>query len=415
MVLVTTSPPSHITPIVGMGAKALTPPSGAVFFGHHQLHATVVGRSVSSPPSSEGGLLFDWGSTCVTFTTIGSSYVLLEMNSGKAKVTCEIKRSDRGSTSETIVLDKKARRCYLSKDLPVDVEVTFTLQRRNEPVAGGLRPTELLGIHLEATGTIVAPSAPSAPPRRRHIEFVGDSDTAGYGNIGKTTSLYNIFSGYPSDQDTNQAWPAVVARTFDADHTNISYSGIGAVFNAPIPGFTNDTMFDLYPRLICMDASTDTSSSSSCAMLPPTDCVVVYLGGNDYWTFASKKEKEVLFVEGFVRFLLRVRELRGEDVPIVVLLCDERSGSCLGTAADQQKYSETMERTLRNAVDGAGGGIHVKCVDCSKDPIVLGAKGAWGSNAHWSAASHVLWSKGVAVVLAEVMGWAAGGEVKCNL
>ena len=30
-----------------------------------------------------------------------------------------------------------------------------------------------------------------------------------------------------------QAWPAVVAQAFGADHSNISYSGIGAVFNAP--------------------------------------------------------------------------------------------------------------------------------------------------------------------------------------
>lgn len=49
-------------------------------------------------------------------------------------------------------------------------------------------------------------------------------------------------------QDANQAWPAFVAKAFDADFHNISWSGAGVVWNAGAGCSADAPFHDLYSR-----------------------------------------------------------------------------------------------------------------------------------------------------------------------
>jgi hypothetical protein len=81
------------------------------------------------------------------------------------------------------------------------------------------------------------------PPalRTHHIEFVGDSGTAGYGV--ECTSASDTFSG--ATENEHKSYSALVATALSADHSNVSYSGKGVSRN--FDDGDGETMADLYP------------------------------------------------------------------------------------------------------------------------------------------------------------------------
>ena len=108
-----------------------------------------------------------------------------------------------------------------------------------------------------------------------------------------------------------------------------------------------------YPRLVATDADTDTSVDA-CADsegLPPVDLVVLYIGGNDWWSL--DKKGDAAFINGYACFLRMLRERR-PGVPVIVLLCDEFSGSCMGSAQEMRKFHADMARCLGAAVAQCG-------------------------------------------------------------
>ncbi|MBI9059827.1 MAG: hypothetical protein JEZ01_18830 [Labilibaculum sp.] len=119
---------------------------------------------------------------------------------------------------------------------------------------------------------------PPAEPKKRKIEFYGNSITSGYGNedySGKDRS-YGYF------QNNFETYAAITARHFDAQYHCISKSGIGIVVSwFPL------IMPEMYDRIDPNDA---TSKWDFSKYIP--DVVVINLFQNDSWIVNIPKNEQ---------------------------------------------------------------------------------------------------------------------------
>ncbi|HJX70733.1 MAG TPA: SGNH/GDSL hydrolase family protein, partial [Bacteroidales bacterium] len=119
---------------------------------------------------------------------------------------------------------------------------------------------------------------PKAPPKKRKIEFYGNSITAGY--------AVEDYSGGDSPEGTFTnnylSYAAIIARHFNAEYRCICKSGIGIIISwFPL------TMPELYDRLIPEDS---TSKWDFGSFTP--DIVVINLLQNDSWLVEMPEEEE---------------------------------------------------------------------------------------------------------------------------
>ncbi|HJX71942.1 MAG TPA: hypothetical protein VJ346_08320 [Bacteroidales bacterium] len=119
---------------------------------------------------------------------------------------------------------------------------------------------------------------PKAPPKKRKIEFYGNSITAGY--------AVEDYSGGDSPEGTFTnnylSYAAIIARHFNAEYRCICKSGIGIIISwFPL------TMPEMYDRLIPEDS---TSKWDFGSFTP--DIVVINLLQNDSWLVEMPEEEE---------------------------------------------------------------------------------------------------------------------------
>ncbi len=160
--------------------------------------------------------------------------------------------------------EKQQTTVVLAEGLPAG-EHTIELfrQTENEHNVATLESITLAGSFLEAAGQ-----------NNLSIEFVGDSLTAGYGNLGKAGDSN---PGSPLLQDGTQAYAFMAARELGADLSVIAMSGHGLVggwkvgWNVP----------KAYPYT---NWYRDHEDSGKYDFARPSDVVVVNLGTNDWNT-----------------------------------------------------------------------------------------------------------------------------------
>lgn len=379
------------------GRKHVLPDDGSI-----QYHGRVVHTS-----DADGRVqcCFDWPGTEICFVVKGTETVHLEMDGANNFFNLTV--GDR--RPEILACADGTQEYCIADGLNPAAETRISIYKRTEAVAQfpdrATGCVVLFGIRLGSGGRLV--DAPGPP--QRVIECVGDSDTAAYGNLGARTGFEVadrcVFAD-PSKQDASKSWAAFVADAFGAECHNISWSGMGAVWNAPGHG-AEGAMDRHYFRLLATQGDrTDTPVSPNNPVLPPVSLVVLYIGGNDWWTLEQRGD--AAFVEGYVEFLSRLRQLRA-DTPLLVLAADEVSGSCLVTPERQQLYSRDMKRVLGGAVEKAGGeaaGIYLREV-IPASPIDLALDADWGLMEHWSVPAHRKWARGVTPLIEEIMGWKA--------
>ncbi len=146
---------------------------------------------------------------------------------------------------------------------------------------------------------------PPPPAQDRRIEFIGDSDSVGFGNLSgrRNCTGEEVFLS----TDTQEAFGPRVARFFDADYRLNAVSGIGLVRN--IQGADPErTMRSLYGRALF----------DSTVSAPPSNwspqVIVVALGSNDFFSDLAATERwsdlaELRndFVMQYVEFFLELR------------------------------------------------------------------------------------------------------------
>ncbi|AKT41365.1 SGNH/GDSL hydrolase family protein [Chondromyces crocatus] len=178
---------------------------------------------------------------------------------------------DTGSNYLTVVIDDGAPTVLelkgpdsmytLAKELP-DGEHTVLLSKRTESSLGIVQLLDLAPIDGEIL--------PSPPPYDRHIEVVGDSISAGYGNEGNGPDC--SFSA--ATENEHMTYGAIASRALSAGHTTLAISGIGAYRS--YDGTTEAQMPVRFLRTLAEDATSLWDFS-----LQP-DVVVVNLGTNDF-------------------------------------------------------------------------------------------------------------------------------------
>jgi len=136
--------------------------------------------------------------------------------------------------------------------------------------------TNFYGFKINANAKLLAKS----PPKKRKIEFYGDSITAGF--AVEDTSGKDLYDSIYTNNYASYA--AITARHFEADYQCVCKSGIGVTVSwDPL------IMPELYDRLI----PTDSNSKWDFSLYRP-DVVVVNLFQNDSWLVKLKEHPEFI-------------------------------------------------------------------------------------------------------------------------
>jgi lysophospholipase L1-like esterase len=189
---------------------------------------------------------------------------------------------------------------------------TVRLVKRTEsPWAAG----QFGGFVAAPGGRILA--GPAA--RRRQIEFIGDSFTAGYGNTSGTRDC-STNGGVNRNSDADLSFGALTARSLHADYQIIAQSGLGMVRNyaGSNPTINFRTYYDLGLQNVAGDVWHNPRTWKP-------QLVVVGLGINDFSTSLGPNERWATtdhlvadYTTAYQGFLDKLRARYGRRTIIVV-------------------------------------------------------------------------------------------------
>ncbi|MFJ9147597.1 SGNH/GDSL hydrolase family protein [Streptomyces sp. NPDC102270] len=190
------------------------------------------------------------------------------------------------------------------------------------------------GFVAAAGGAILAPP----PARRRQIEFIGDSYTAGYGNLSGTRDCSGN-GGVDRNTDSDLSFGALTARHLGADYQINAFSGRGMVrnYNGSSPGTDFRTYYDRALLSVAGDVW-----QKPAGWRPQV--VVIGLGLNDFSTplnpgerWSTEAELVTAYESAYHGFLDKLRARYGPRTFLVV------SATGLGSTP----FAETVERIAR--------------------------------------------------------------------
>jgi hypothetical protein len=142
-----------------------------------------------------------------------------------------------------------------------------------------------------------------APAEKKfYVEFLGDSLTTAYGNIGKPGDEPN---DSPNFQDGTKSYAYLFADMINADYSMIARSAAGIS-----QCWSNSPIIDYYKKF-SKDRSTEAFDTSK-ARKP--DLIVLHLGANDYNVGGSNSSNFVSKGKELVEYF---RNTYGKDVPII--------------------------------------------------------------------------------------------------
>lgn len=148
---------------------------------------------------------------------------------------------------------------------------------------------------------------PANSRKKRHIEFIGDSYTCGYG----TESVSRSEPFRPETENCNLTYAAITARYFDADFTLISHSGQGVARN--YDDFEiGYNMPERYGQTFDMNKEIKWTPKEN---IP--DIVVIYLGTNDFST--EKQPWMETFSRKYTILLEKIKNNYGAGIPIICM------------------------------------------------------------------------------------------------
>ena len=145
--------------------------------------------------------------------------------------------------------------------------------------------------------------------RERHIEFIGDSYTCGYG----TESPDRDDPFLAETENCNLTYAAIASRYFGADFNLVSHSGQGICRNYDDYG-RGYNMPDRYSQTF--DCDKENTWDAGKAPYTP-DIVVIYLCTNDFST--ARQPHEDIFAGRYIELLKKIKANYGEDIPILCM------------------------------------------------------------------------------------------------
>jgi len=223
------------------------------------------------------------------------------------------------------------------------------IYRRDEGTYGAVG---VLG--FQSSGVLAQPAASPT----RHLEFIGDSLTCGYGIEGSSAQCTDT----AADENAYLTYASVAARSLSADANLICVSGKGVARNSD--GSTTDTMPALYDRAVTTQA-TPTWDVAADNM----DAVIINLGTNDYFGGVTQTE----YVSAYRQLIERIRTTHPHSLIVAVTWAgwgEVMEGYV--TEAVTQVQAEDLDNNLQQVrfvtdpADGYGCASHTNVVTNAK-------------------------------------------------
>jgi lysophospholipase L1-like esterase len=250
---------------------------------------------------------------------------------------------------------------------------TLELTRETEASYGA---SQFFGI---SRATLLAP--PSSPGRL--IEFVGDSITAGYGNLGNEPHPnYGNPSPCPFSLDTESAYlsyGAVTARALAADASIIAVSGWGV--HRSRTGDGNEVLPKVYGNAL------GTTGAATWDFRTRPQAVVVNLGTNDF----SPGDPGSAYTTALGEFVDTVRA----RYPAAWIFC------AVGTMYSSAQHAKALSYTQTVVSSRGGDGGKVTAVDLGSQDALQGTGCDW----HPSVAENQRMADVLVPIVRQKLGW----------
>ncbi|GIM90409.1 cellulose binding domain-containing protein [Paractinoplanes toevensis] len=218
-----------------------------------------------------------------------------------------------GVTVATLVTP--GQQTYWVRNLAAGDHTVRLAKRTESPYAAG----EFGGLVADTGGAILA----KATPRARQMEFIGDSWTAGYGDMSTTRDCTGN-GGVTRNSNADVTFGALTAQGLNADYQINAWSGLGMVRNYNGGGTDN---FRTY-----YDTDLQAVYNSQTWPVPSTwrpQVVVIGLGINDFSTALNAGERWTTIDQlaadyrtAYAAFLDKLRARYGSDTFIVLTYPD---------------------------------------------------------------------------------------------
>jgi lysophospholipase L1-like esterase len=234
---------------------------------------------------------------------------------------------------------------------------------------------------------------PSPAPFTRRIEYVGDSISCGYGDLGVGPGCH--FDA--STEDETIAYDGLTAAALDAEQTVIAYSGKGMVRDL------NDNTANQMP-LLWTRALADDATSTWAFDAPDPDVVVIDLGTNDF----AMGDPGSAFEQAYEAFLRALRAhypsafviataspMLGDPSRATSIGYIEKAVGALVTGGDERVTVLEVGGNGAAALDGGG--------DVGFD-VQLAING-YGCDYHPSTKTHTVMSSVLVPAIRHVTGW----------
>jgi len=169
--------------------------------------------------------------------------------------------------------------------------------------------SEFRGFYIDDDAQILPPDL----MKKRRLEFIGDSITAGFKNDGFSDGAYQDI------EDNDMAFGPQLARMLDADYSVLAKSGEGVVHNWGEDWPNNQVhTADRYGWIFYSDKKSPENKKWNPQDFP-VDGTIIALGTNDFNRSDQKrKPTHEEFVDGYEHLLQIVRQLN-PDIPIICI------------------------------------------------------------------------------------------------
>ncbi|CAB9526505.1 Inherit from NOG: lipolytic protein G-D-S-L family [Seminavis robusta] len=245
-------------------------------------------------------------------------------------------------------------------------------------------------------------------PDRKLIEFVGDSNTVGYGIKGKRSGFfYHVLCEIPliacfnapkrlvKTTDATRSWAPLIAHALEADHHVIAWSGIGAQHSA----WSNTTMNHAYGRLLASDPKTYVKELPG----PPPDAVIVMIGQNDTVNTITNPAR---LQESFSTLLKQIRQYRPAPIPILLVVpTPDSSMACVRTNKENKKKATMLNQAWKSVIMSSDQDwSHVHLIENNHVPS-LHSQDDYGMFLHWNESGNEKWARGLLPKVKGILKW----------
>eukprot|EP00933_Yihiella_yeosuensis_P067390 TRINITY_DN7217_c0_g3_i1.p1 TRINITY_DN7217_c0_g3~~TRINITY_DN7217_c0_g3_i1.p1 ORF type:complete len:426 (+),score=40.96 TRINITY_DN7217_c0_g3_i1:61-1338(+) len=287
--------------------------SEANFLPFHDKRIKYVGRFDLSGSAAR----FVWSGSQISFRVIGGGILSATLTSGLRFDRFDIFIDSEFHTSVLLNQSSEIQRIQiadLSSSHPGPHTVTIWKATEDFVRVGSGGLVSFHGLTIQGGGNF------SEIPEKvgRRLEFIGDSDTAGWCSLGSPSSAADVDES-TRFEDNSKTWAAQLANRLDAEAQFQAVSGFGVTdFSKPIQ-----------PLLDYIDGFGESLPWNSSLWTP--DAVIVLIGPNDYNHAPSIMPSDAEFVTAYTSLLLNVakRYEHATPPPQIINVC---GGSINGLA-----------------------------------------------------------------------------------